>query len=279
MEQFSLRTVFWIGFVLESLKTDCLMRTGGLGETPLDPRDFSQPVDAETREKARGALAKVSSEFLKLGLNMTWGTVQDLVGRLDVPTYSYHSLFADMGSLSRLISREMTADLYIYIPPQKAAHWATTRNAHLFGEKVSVAFPSARFDIASAGICAAVGLSTAAVFHLMRALEVGLAAIGNVFDVSLEHRSWGPAIDELDRKIREMDRGEWRTRGDWKDQQLFYSQAISHLDVVRAAWRNHTMHGRSQYTEEMAAQILANVRAFMQSLAERLSEVGANLDP
>ena len=47
----------------------------------------------------------------------------------------------------------------------------------LFGDEVWHGFPSARADIREAGNCLATGCNTAAVFHLMRAVEWGLRAL------------------------------------------------------------------------------------------------------
>jgi hypothetical protein len=62
----------------------------------------------------------------------------------------------------------------------------------------------------------------------------------------------------------------WKVLGDCKEQQEFYSQAISHFGILKDAWRNYTMHTRGFYTEEQAELIFENVKAFMQKLAPRM---------
>ena len=54
-----------------------------------------------------------------------------------------------------------------------------------FGDKVATAFPSARFDICEAADCLALERSTAAAFHLMRAVEWGMRAL--CVDLGLLH--------------------------------------------------------------------------------------------
>jgi hypothetical protein len=53
----------------------------------------------------------------------------------------------------------------------------------LFGETVGQKFPSCAFEIEEAGKCLGFSRNTAAVFHLMRALEVAIKAIGCCLDI------------------------------------------------------------------------------------------------
>jgi hypothetical protein len=118
--------------------------------------------------------------------------------------------------------------------------------------------------------------STAAVFHLMRALEIGLGVLGSTFGVSLAHTNWAPAIDEIEGHIREMHKdAQWKSKyskDELKLQQEFYAQAASHFGILKDAWRNYTAHARGKYTEPEAELIFANVRGFMEKLSTRFHE-------
>jgi hypothetical protein len=59
---------------------------------------------------------------------------------------------------------------------------------------------------------------------------------------------------------------------DCKDLQRFYAQAASHFAVLKDAWRNYTMHGRSKYEQDEAERIFENVKGFMQTLSTKLAE-------
>ncbi len=64
-------------------------------------------------------------------------------------------------------------------------------NKNLFDSKVSKAFRNASADIVEAGNCLAVGLDTAAVFHLMRVVEWGLRAFATdlgLLEISVGHK-------------------------------------------------------------------------------------------
>lgn len=143
----------------------------------------------------------------------------------------------------------------------------------LLSPQIVQKFPSAVQEFEEAVKSFVNDRSTGCVFHLMRALEFGLAALGKIFNVSLEHTNWGPAIEKIESEIREMHNdAKWRTLPDWKDQHEFYSQVASHFGVLKDAWRNHTAHVRSKYDQEDALEILQGVRAFFRKLARRLSE-------
>ena len=145
--------------------------------------------------------------------------------------------------------------------------------AEFFDAKVVASFPSAADDIAEACRCLAFGRNTACVFHLMRVLELGLTPLGAVFNVSLAHTNWAPAIDQIESGIRKMSSDpNWTAQPDWKDQQEFYSQAASHFRILKDAWRNYTAHARGKYDDREASDIVVGIRSFMEKLATRLHE-------
>jgi hypothetical protein len=48
------------------------------------------------------------------------------------------------------------------------------------------------------------------------------------------------------------------------------SEAVAHLQNVKDAWRNDTMHPRAVYTEQQAVEILQHSKALMAVLASFL---------
>jgi hypothetical protein len=274
MESFSAEIVFWAGWRLQSIKMDCLL--GGLdGETPLIPiASLHVPLEERTRDKAIKSLTLVQVECAKIGLRITAETISDVLkGLNDSDRTTYQWLLDAIGNLQKLMQKEMRGKVFLYITPEKAKFFPTKMNPYPLSEQVFNSFPSATYDTNEAAWSLATSRSTAAVFHLMRILEIGLAAIGKVFGVSLAHTNWAPALDQIESKIRDMHKDPaWKAVADCKEQQEFYAQAASHLGILKDAWRNHTMHVRRKYTEEEAEQIFSNVKSFMQKLAEKLSE-------
>jgi hypothetical protein len=145
----------------------------------------------------------------------------------------------------------------------------------LFGPDVDLKFPSAAADIEEAGSCLALGRSTAAVFHLMRVMEVGLRALNAC--IGLSHptgsdRNWGQMLSAMK---KEMDLRAQNGNAGWKsgDKQLF-SELHGSLDAVRSAWRNQTMHIERRYDDDEAEHVFLMVRQFMKRLASRSDENG-----
>lgn len=154
-----------------------------------------------------------------------------------------------------------------------------------FGKTVSDAFPSASTDVLEAGNCLALDRSTAAVFHLMRAVEWGMRALcahlgfarlksrkgGKVRFTPVSHAEWEAMLNELhirvDAKMNRLSRGKEK-----QTTQEFYYPILQDLRGFRDAWRVHTMHTRRDYTFKDAEAIYGHVRRFMVQLSTRVKE-------
>jgi hypothetical protein len=191
-----------------------------------------------------------------------------------------------MGEVYRCFLAEIKSQAFIFIPGHRAKYYTelivewpdpsvppkpVVPVPPLFGEQVATNFESASYDIKESGNCYAVGRNTAAVFHLMRALEVGLGVLAAQFKISSERTNWETIINQIEKAIADLDKGTNRP-ANWKDDREFYSQCASHFRVLKDAWRNYTAHARGKYDEGDAESILRNVRDFMQKLATRLHE-------
>ena len=267
MDKFSATAFYLIGKLLPTLGME--LATEAL--SPLcDPNRAAAVMTEEHRQTALHCLEDVAGHCSSIGLKISAETVRDLEESIREKALTYNTVVVRINEVSDLIEREMRDRLFMYIPPERAQYYGLV---HPFGEQVATNFKSAAFDIVEAGNCLAAARGTACVFHLMRTLEIGLTALGKVFEVSLAHTNWGPAIEECEKKIRNMNQDPVRRAlPDCKEQQEFYSQAISYLGITKDAWRNYTAHARGKYTEEEAYLMLRNIRAFMQRLAERLAE-------
>lgn len=271
MNQFSAQHFLWIGHALEVIKTNCYTRHDGTADDPM-PVTFMRMVDDETIREASESLRIVEERCREIGLGISAETAEEVREELGRQPGAYTWLVSKVSELQRLIQREMRQQLFFHVTPAQARFWPRPTDP-LFGAKVNSSFPSAAFDIDSAGICLAVRMGTASVFHLMRVLETGLGALARRFDVSFEFTNWAPVLDQIVSVVRGMRKDpQFNCLPDCKEQQEFYSQAVSHFGVLKDAWRNHVMHVRGKYTAEEAEVIFVDVRAFMKKLAERLAE-------
>jgi hypothetical protein len=98
------------------------------------------------------------------------------------------------------------------------------------------------------------------VFHLMRVMERGVQILGNKFGVrNVETKLWGNITNEMRQKVEALpDKTAPEKLNKEKPTEVWV-----HLDHVRIAWRNTTMHPKQTYTESEAKDIMEKVRSFM----------------
>jgi hypothetical protein len=282
MLNFSAQHFFYCGRALKLIRSECVLASAEcIDGSPVFV--MMRPFNGKTRGKAIGHLTNIEPTFREIGLAITAETIGELLN--DLKNDSLHNvqnvqwLLDRIDAIEKLAEKELKQKLFLYIPADHAKFWPTQGEPFAFGRDVQQKFPSASFDIHNAAIGVATTLSTAAVFHLMRVLEIGLAVLGGKFGVSLAHTNWAPAIEEIESKIRDMHKDPvWKALPDCKEQQEFYAQAASHFGILKDAWRNYTMHSRGKYTEDEAERIFENVKGFMQQLAERLHEYEPRTD-
>jgi hypothetical protein len=149
-------------------------------------------------------------------------------------------------------------------------------SSDLFGSEVAAAFPSAEDDIRDAGNCLAAECNTAAVFHLMRVAEIGLRALARDRRVRLPRKepldvaAWETIIKELeaaDDAIRQYPK-----TGAQAAQYAFHHGAMMEFAKFKSVFRTQVMQARQQFEPNHAVKVFEDVRAFMQILANRISE-------
>jgi len=196
-------------------------------------------------------------------------------------TLNAAALETELRNVEEAILTEVRNNTYLYVQKGRAGY---VDNPALFGQDVASAFPSAKSDIKEAGNCLAAECNTAAVFHLMRAVEWGLRALcahlglrkvksvtksGKKKYTPISYVDWEHMLNQLnplvDAKIEKMKRGQEKQK-----HQEFYYPMLQDIKAIRDAWRNHVMHTRAEYTAKQADEILEHVERFMRSLATRV---------
>jgi hypothetical protein len=171
----------------------------------------------------------------------------------------------DIGNLNGRIRDELERRTLLIMPSTKRDLWRQT--IPLFGEDVFEKFKDADYDIAEAGKCLALERSTAVVFHLMRAMESAVKALGEklgatVSSASGEILSWGVIVANIKPKIDSLPKG--KGQDEWL-------KLYAMLHSVNRAFRTKTAHPVNKYTQEEAENAFCATRVFMQEMAEILS--------
>ncbi|MGZ5446046.1 MAG: hypothetical protein ACXW5U_32040 [Thermoanaerobaculia bacterium] len=189
---------------------------------------------------------------------------------------SYSDLQLELRNLAETIQRDLLRAAAIRIPREFAAD---VDNDALFGQAVADAFPSARADLRDAGNARAVGLNTACVFHLMRAVEVALRALVEERQVGapkamIDYAQWEELIGAIEKSVVTTIQ-QWRKSPEKSAALEFYRSAIAGFYAFKDVFRNHVMHSRSAYGPEVARVVMEQVREFLRVLAGHLDESGS----
>lgn len=232
----------------------------GLLDFELRSRSQKGTLDHEALQNIASAARSIAKDLAALDLPVSVKTATEML-----PACKTHAnLNATIRQLYSTIALELDGRKF-YGPLRPFEQYYD--QPKLFGPTVFKNFPSAKDDIYEAGMCLALERGTACVMHLMRVLEVGLAALARTLDVPHKN-DWGKyteAIgDELDKRAE--------TAKARSAEEQFYAEAGVNFDRLRRAYRNPTMHPDKSYSQERAKEILEAVKSFMSHLATKISE-------
>ena len=255
-----------------------LRRLESWAEGLKDTEKFQKntPINRATARTAVGALDDFSEAISGLKPRTTQLSVVELRKHLITRklVITYKAIPNWIQDIAVTFRRELSLMKTFCVHETKIGYFDL--NLQTFGEKFSTAFPSSTYEIDEAEKCYALGRSTACVFHLMRAMEIGIRAVarslGIADPVKGADRNWGAIL----KKIKdEIDRRNGANPLLWQphDKDLFENVYVS-LDAVRVAWRNTTMHVENKYTDDEAEHIFISVRGFIKKLVSRMDEHG-----
>jgi hypothetical protein len=248
MEAFDVDSLSYVLAQLFSLENLLEMRRRQIGDIKITP---------EIRTAVSPFISEAQKDLSGVKLATCRPLVAQCLARVAVDDNTLGMMLSEARHAKDLIVDELKKWKFVGIDPD---HAKAFEQEHLFGPDVTKAFPSASFDIREAGSCLAVGADTAAVFHLMRAVEWALRALcvhvglrtlrgkikksGAKAYVPIEYSEWEKILDQL--QVRIDDRLQRTKRGARKQRlQECYYPALQDIRAIRDAWRNHVMHTRA----------------------------------
>jgi hypothetical protein len=198
---------------------------------------------------------------------------------------NFSGLEAHLLRIEEAILKDAWLQKFLLVPSTRAEYVESPEA--LMGADVVKAFPSATSDLREAGNCLAADCNTAAVFHLMRAVEWALRAFavhlgfrtlkihkrGRSYKLTpVSFSTWEGILTECESKVDKMITT--MRAGKRKQQaQEFYYPVLADIRALKDAWRNHVMHNRAEYSASDADAILDHVKRLMTMLAKRVKEV------
>jgi hypothetical protein len=218
----------------------------------------------EDREIAIRELGLLAEQCLAVELGLSVLLIERMRKELGFSVTHAHisSRFAEL--IARM-GDEAQLTACLIIPRDRAQYY---EDKPLFGLEVNDRFPSAILDISEAGKCLACGRGTATVFHLMRVMEVGLKTVAGALAIP-----YAPSWESYLKQINDRIAVKHKSKGiRWKRDEPFFRDVAAHLQTIKLAWRNPTMHIVNHYDRDAAMDVFNAVKTFMRHLATRFHE-------
>jgi hypothetical protein len=252
---------------------------GSVTETEGKLKIFHPESDLEEPDRAflRSRWQPLSEHLDALGAEVTGLCLEDAKTRISQPWAKWEAAKAVFDEISSTLRRELSLKTVLVLQPQEALYYAPKRP--LFGQDFANKFKTdGAFELDEAAKCLALGRPTAAAFHLMRIMEVGIRALARSLQipdpVKPVERNWAVILKAVCAGIE----AKWPTAASRisGDGSLFEDLHAS-LDAVKNPWRNATMHVEKKYTGDEAIHIFHAVSGFMMKLSSRMDEDGLPL--
>jgi hypothetical protein len=242
------------------------------------PDDTERRIGNATKENLQAAstatresLIGLRTQAEQLGLTFSLPEIDRIKNRAD---RGEHIGAPEINGIFSRIGDEIERCHFFHLENAYFAYYESSEK--LFGEVVAKQFPSAIYELDEASKCIAFARSTAAVFHLMRIMEIGLRSVAECLNIPSPFnpggQNWGGILGQIKLEIDRRGKA-GKTWSNLSDRHTFVDLHAS-LDSVRNAWRNTTMHVEKKYTQEEAVQIFQAVRAFMMKCSVRFDEAG-----
>src|SRR5258708_35632268 len=178
--------------------------------------------------------------MLEVGAKFTAIQVQRTIDFIGDEKSTYEKLTPLVEQIDMRLRDELTSSCMLALDPKDIEFFEP--KAPLFGLDYSKKFgTSGAFELDEAAKCLALGRPTAAVFHLMRLMEIGIRATARCLGIpdplKPAERNWGHILKEVWAGIEKK----WPSTADRMhgDGALFEGLHAS-LDAVKNPWRNAT---------------------------------------
>jgi hypothetical protein len=175
-----------------------------------------------------------------------------------------NDVLADVRKIMNDFRALLSVQKFYYLPQSLSRFYGKPT---LFGEAVAKKFPAASNDIEWAGNCLALGQPTACVMHLNRAMEIAVRRLAKKLNVAVNAKdNMGSVLGNMIDPIKSMpDKTDAQKR-----RKELWAECRTNLYHVKIAWRDPAHHGKQNYDDKQALDILERVKGFVQQLATLL---------
>jgi hypothetical protein len=234
---------------------------------PVDRPGFAFAADPhgeisaeEAWQTIEGPLGKLEAFAVACQWPVTLRRITTLRGRIPREgTLSRHNVSNELLAITDTLEAELSTHIFWRTSVLGEKILQTSREDAL-GDEATARYPDLIEEVGHAMKSVSLGLGTAAVFHAMRILEVGVVDLLAFIGKPLTKRDkWGLLLSDLKQySDNEPD----------AEKAKFVRELHNYLHAAKEAWRNDTIHDyRVNFHPNDAYHILFNVLAFMRSLA------------
>ncbi|MGA2690951.1 MAG: hypothetical protein ABSF76_01180 [Opitutaceae bacterium] len=228
----------------------------------------NRPLSIDEKQSLVVSLQKIASHADSLGLVVTFALAKRMSNSTDA-MIADKTLSNRVDELKSRLDDELGGLLFLFIPRGKLMFFTGERISSAISSKL----PAASGEISEASRCFALDRYTACVFHLMRALEIGLRVLSKSLKIPDQtkdaERNWGKMLKAIKEEIELRNQ---RRSSNWRKKKHFYESTYALLEAVRNPWRNASMHVDINYDEEKALDIFNATDALLRHLATQLAE-------
>ncbi len=181
-------------------------------------------------------------------------------------------LYSEVSGIVMAFKNEIYQHQCIYLEPKDAKFF---NRINLLGDAVYIKFPEAEKDIQNAGTCLALGLSEAAVYHLMNAVNFAMIRLARKFKCKIsdiEYKTWKVVLDEINKQIEAIEK---LSAGPKKEAKInLYKGLSKDISFFKDRYRNPMAHSRIECNEEEAHGAFVRVRDFMHLMVKAIPGKG-----
>lgn len=206
-----------------------------------------------------------------LELTASTATIKKMRQVLANPEGTYVDFWAFGKELEGRLCDEIENRTFVALTLKEADYYNKPRDGW---NEVIARFPNAAGDVEEARKCFALSRYAAAVFHAIQAIEVGLIELGVFLDVNDPRSGWTAVAGALEKIVNKKHHERSSLE---KENFAFLEQIHGTVEGLKNAWRNKISHAQgkltlltSDFSPDVAEEILYSSRAFMRRLAEGL---------
>lgn len=229
------------------------------------PEDLKAKVGKSTVDHVSRQLGEFIEACIGFGTDVSRMAAEELLEKLEGGKLTFAVLHEEVRHLHKYFERHLQSTKLCALNPDDARYYDTA--LEMFGECVTASFPSSASEIDEAGKCLALGRSGAAIFHLMRVVEIGLRSLAPLMGIHEPRPDWGKVIRAVDEYLK-LPKNERKL--ELEDEYLAAVSAQMH--AVKLAWRNQTMHVDTTFSLENAREIFEQTKLLMIALSIELHE-------